>query len=72
MDFYTIIFTIKENFCGFYIGESILKSTNNILVLIMKKKTIAVLVLMLVVAYGLSMATTGVSMLMPGCSESGP
>lgn len=36
----------------------------------MKKKTIAVLALMLVLAYGLSFATAGVSM--PGCSEGGP
>jgi len=36
----------------------------------MKKKTIAALALMLVIAYGLSLATAGVSV--PGCSESGP
>ncbi|TXT63871.1 MAG: exported protein of unknown function [Promethearchaeota archaeon] len=38
--------------------------------MIMKKKTIAALALMLVVAYGLSLATAGVSI--PGCSESSP
>ncbi|TXT63750.1 MAG: hypothetical protein BAJALOKI3v1_320046 [Promethearchaeota archaeon] len=36
----------------------------------MKKKTIAALALMLVVAYGLSLATAGVSI--PGCSEAHP
>jgi hypothetical protein len=34
------------------------------------KKAIVALTLLLVVAYGLSMATAGVSM--PGCTEAGP
>jgi len=38
----------------------------------MKKKTIAALVLMLVIAYGLSFATSGVSYLTPGCAEGSP
>jgi len=39
----------------------------------MKKKMIAALVLMLVVAYGLSLATAGVAFVgMPGCSENSP
>jgi len=39
----------------------------------MKKKTIAALILMLVVAYGLTFAVSGVGPIgMPGCSENSP
>ncbi|TXT67308.1 MAG: hypothetical protein BAJALOKI1v1_130043 [Promethearchaeota archaeon] len=61
--------------CGFYIKFKINRCYNNIfswsdINMNINKKAIVALSLLLVVAYGLSMATAGVST--PGCTESGP